>query len=412
MSLRIPALGTMRMFALAYLIVGSPTCISFAGAAEPRPDQPRIQNMAKLSDLDLGLAYLWAQQEEQKLGNSRESDRFSGQVRRLLSEAKGEIQKRGSTGTEAIYDGIVSSACPRGSFLSGFARAMQDGSALRITHDLNVLKGVVVRDTVLVVMPPKQDLLVGKIDEDGIPLVARSGDCSISLAKIVNLHDAVRSGNLAAVQAAIQSGADVNALDAWGTPLDVAVIKGSDEIVQLLIDSGADVEGATSPAVGGEHPLHLAATRSLGASTARLLINRGAQLDARDKAGRTPLITAVMADNFEVADVLIAAGADLEAVDSNLGASPLSWAACWRRFRAAKYLLSKGAQINRRAGPEGDTALHQAVMCCHAPDMIKYLVANGADVNATNYKGLTPMDRAFNKMDKEILRDLGAKGEF
>jgi ankyrin repeat protein len=265
---------------------------------------------------------------------------------------------------------------------------------------------------VLVVMPSTQDLLLGKIDQDGIPLVARSGDCSISLAKIVNLHDAVRSGDIAVVQAAIQSGADVNAPDTWGTPLDIAVIKGSDEIAQLLIDSGADVEGATSPAVGGDQPLHLAAARPSSASTAKLLIKRGARLDARNKAGKTPLIAAVMADNFEVADVLLAAGADLEAVDSKLGASPLSWAACWGRFRAAKYLLSKGAQINRRTGPEGDTALHQAVMCCHGPDMIKYLVAKGADVNATNYKGLTPMERAFTKMDKEILRGLGAKGEF
>ena len=119
-----------------------------------------------------------------------------------------------------------------------------------------------------------------------------------------------------------------------------------------------------------------------------------------------------MADNFEVADVLLAAGADLEAVDSDLNASPLSWAACWKRFAAAKFLLSKGAQINRKSGPDGDTVLHQAVMCCDAPDMIMYLVENGADVNATNYKGLTPMERAFSKVDKEILRDLGAKGEF
>ena len=99
MSLRIPTLGTMRMFALVCLIVGSPACISFAIAADAKLNQPRIENLAKLSDLDLGLAYLWAQQEEQKLRNSKESDRFSGQVRCFLLEARGEIQKRGSTRT-------------------------------------------------------------------------------------------------------------------------------------------------------------------------------------------------------------------------------------------------------------------------------------------------------------------------
>jgi ankyrin repeat protein len=399
----------MGVFVLLCLVVGNLACFSFAEAAEPEPNLPSIQELAKLSDFDLGLAYLRAQQEEQKFHYLTEFDRFSGKVRRFLLEAKGEIQKRGSTRIEAIYDGVVSSACPRDSFASGFARIMQDGAELQISHDLDVLPGVVVKDTVLVVIPPKQEPLVGKIYEDGIALVARSGNCSMSFARAVNLHDAVRAGDIAVVQSVIESGAEVNEPNSWGTPLDIAVSKGSDKIVQLLIDAGADVEGTTSPAAGGEHPLHLAATRTSGASTARLLVSRGAQLDARDKAGRTPLIAAVLADNVEVADVLLAAGADLEAVDSNLGASPLSWAACWGRFKAAKFLLSKGAQINRRTGPDGDTPLHRAAMCCKVPDMVKYLVANGADVNATNSKGLTPIKRTYNRKVKDLLRSLGAK---
>jgi ankyrin repeat protein len=399
---------TMRVSVLLCLVVGNLTCFSFAEAAESEPILPSIQDLAKLSDSDLGLAYLTAQQEEQKFHYLMEFDRFSGKVRRFLLEARDEIQKRGSTRIEAIYDGVVSSACPRDNFASGFARITQDGAELMISHDLDLLPGVVVKDTVLVVIPPKQELLVGKIYEDGFTLVARSGNCSMSFARAINLHDAVRAGDIAVVQSVIESGADVNEPDSWGTPLDIAVSKGANKIVQLLIDAGADVEGATSPGAGGEHPLHLAATRTSGASTARLLISRGAQLDARDKAGRTPLIAAVLADNVEVADVLLAAGADLEAVDSNLGASPLSWAACWERFKAAKFLLAKGAQINRRAGPDGDTPLHRAVMCCKVPNMIKYLVANGADVDAANNKGLTPIKRTFNRKQKELLRSLGA----
>lgn len=398
----------MREFVLLCVVLGNLTCFSFAQAAEPEPDLPSIQDLAKLSDFDLGLAYLRAQQEEQKFHHSMELDRFSENVRHFLLEAKGEIQKRGSTRFETIYDGVVSSACPRNSFVSGFARITQNGAELRISHDVNVLPGVVVKDTVLVVIPPKQELLVGKIYEDGLALVARSGNCSMSFAKAVNLPDAVRANDIAVVQSVIESGADVNEPDLWGTPLDIAVSKGSDKIAQILIDAGADVEGATLPGVGGEHPLHLAATRGSGVSTARLLISRGAQLDARDGAGRTPLITAVLADNVEVADALLAAGADIEAVDSNLGASPLSWAACWERFKTAKFLLSKGAQINRKAGPDGDTPLHHAVMC-KGFEMIKYLVANGADVNATNNSGLTPIQRTYHRKQKELLRSLGAK---
>jgi hypothetical protein len=189
------------------------------------------------------------------------------------------------------------------------------------------------------------------------------------------------------------------------------VSKGSDEIVQLLIDAGADIEGATSLGAGGEHPLHLAAARASRASTARLLVARGAQLNAHDARGRTPLITAVLANNIEVADVLLGAGADLEPADSKRDHSPLSWAACWGRITTVEFLLSKGAQINHRTGPAGDTPLHRAVVCCKGTEMIRYLVANGADVNVTNSKGLTPMQLSFNNKDREFLRSLGAKDQ-
>jgi ankyrin repeat protein len=80
------------------------------------------------------------------------------------------------------------------------------------------------------------------------------------------------------------------------------------------------------------------------------------------------------------------------------------------RFKSVKFLLSKGAQINRRTGPDGDTPLHRAAMCCHkVPQMINLLVANGADVNARNNKGLTPIKQAYSKLERDLLRSLGAK---
>ena len=41
--------------------------------------------------------------------------------------------------------------------------------------------------------------------------------------------------------------------------------------------------------------------------------------------------------------------------------------------------------------------------------MIEFLVKNGADVNATNNKGLAPIHQAFNQAEKDLLRSLGAK---
>jgi ankyrin repeat protein len=389
----------MRLFILLCVVVSNLVYWSFAKASEP--NLPNIEDLAKLSDFDLAQAYLTAQRLVRIAG--------SNSVRQFSAEVKDEIRKRGSMQIAAVYDGSVSSACPRDSFGSGFAHIEQNGAELEIIHDLHVLTGVMVKDTIVVAIPPKQELLVGELYEGGIALVARSGDCSISFTRAVNLHDAVRAGDRAAVQSAIEAGADVNEADAWGTPLDIAVSKGSDEIVQLLIDAGADIEGATSLGAGGEHPLHLTAARVALANTARLLIARGAQLNARDARGRTPLITAVLANNIEVANVLLGAGADLEAADSKRDHSPLSWAACWGRITTAQFLLSKGAQINHGTGPDGDTPLHRAVVCCKGAEMIRYLVANGANVNATNKKGLTPMQLSFNTKDREVLRSLGRK---
>jgi ankyrin repeat protein len=298
------------------------------------------------------------------------------------------------------------------------AKIVQTGPGLQINrHEskdngasryLAALSGVVVKNTIVVVASPRQELLVGTVYEDRMDLVARSGACSMSFARAVDLHQAVRTGDIELVRSVLSSGANVNEPDSWGTPLGMAVVKGSDKIVQLLIEAGADVEGPTVPAVGGQRPLHLAATRLSGANTARLLISRGARLDAWDKAGKTPLITAVVSDNIQVAELLVAAGADMEGVDSQLGATPLSWAACAGRFGAVSFLLSEGAQINAKAGPEGDTPLHHAVRCCHkTPEMISFLVANGANVNATNDRGLTPIQQSFTKTGKELLRGLG-----
>ena len=187
----------MRVLVLLSLLAGSLACSSFAEAAEVGQKLPSIQELAKLSDFDLGQTYLTAKQLLRNDGSSL--------VGRFIAEAKGEIQKRGSTQIEAVYDGSVSSACPRDSFVSGFAQIEQDGVELKIIHDSRILPGVIVKDTVLVVIPPKLELLVGQAYEGGIALVARRGDCSMSFARAVDLPDAVRAGNRAAVQLAIDN---------------------------------------------------------------------------------------------------------------------------------------------------------------------------------------------------------------
>ena len=92
------------------------------------------------------------------------------------------------------------------------------------------------------------------------------------------LHEAVLAGDAKAVSSLLAAGADVNALDALGTPLHMAALTGDAAVAGLLIDAGADIEAVTPPEA--ERPLHTAA-RSGKVAVAVLLIARKADVSAR-----------------------------------------------------------------------------------------------------------------------------------
>ncbi len=101
---------------------------------------------------------------------------------------------------------------------------------------------------------------------------------------------ASKKGDLAAVQALLESEpALVNVADGEGsTPLHYAVWKGHEELVQFLVDRGANVNAHNSNAHWGTTPLH-AAAHSNRASLIRLLVAHGAKLDELDASVQTPL---------------------------------------------------------------------------------------------------------------------------
>ena len=147
----------------------------------------------------------------------------------------------------------------------------------------------------------------------------------------------------------------------WGN-LDRALVDaardGSIALVRRGLSRGADVNAKDD---GGWSPLHSAST--LGhKKIAELLIDKGADVNAQSDGGSTPLHAAPQGGHKGIAELLIAEGADVNAKDDG-GRTPLHGTAYWGR-----------------------------------KEIVEVLIANGADVNvnieAGELKGLTPLDAA------------------
>jgi len=105
------------------------------------------------------------------------------------------------------------------------------------------------------------------------------------------------------------------------------------------------------------------------------LLAKGANVNARDEEGCTPLIWAVLAKNREVVDVLLAHGADVNC-KNNQGETAIYWAAMSGDMGITNLLLEKGASVNEK-DHFGISPLRSAILC-NDQEMIKLLRRHGA----------------------------------
>ena len=143
---------------------------------------------------------------------------------------------------------------------------------------------------------------------------------------------------------------------------------------------------------GNDTDLHRAALNGW-TQLVQWLIDNGADVHARGSQGNTALTWAAMArkNAVSIVGMLLANGADVH-VHSKYGTTPLHRAASRNRDGAAKLLLANGVDVNAK-NYWGETPLHQAAQG-NAVDTAKLLLANGADVNAKNNRSETPLDKA------------------
>ena len=181
--------------------------------------------------------------------------------------------------------------------------------------------------------PPPEAKPVEPVAEDAQP------EPSTAKAPAISIHDAAAAGDIDAVKQHIAAGADVNE-NVLSTPLHAAALNGHKEIAELLIAKGADVDAKDAL---GNTPLYN--TISFNAALdgykeiAELLIHNSADVNAQDKNGNTPLHEAATSGLKEVVELLIANGADVNA-KKKFGRTPLHGAAT---KGIAELLIAKGA---------------------------------------------------------------------
>jgi ankyrin repeat protein len=188
--------------------------------------------------------------------------------------------------------------------------------------------------------------------------------------------------------------ADVNLpeAEAW-TALHLAVEDDNSTVVEMLLDSGANVECRTNY---GRTPLHLAAVNG-NTQLARLLLDRGAYIEAKTRQGGTPLIVGLSTGHESVVRMLLEAGANARAADA-FGDQGLHIAAANGFTTGVELLLNTGVVDIESRNYVRATPLHSAARKGHLAVAL-LLINKGADLNARDTLDAndqqTPFDKAI-----------------
>lgn len=177
------------------------------------------------------------------------------------------------------------------------------------------------------------------------------------------------------VKELLDGGADVNAvtMDELGvegiTPLIWVSQRKYPEIAKLLIERGANVDSKTS---SRDTPLHVA-TENNEYSIAQLLVTKGALVNEKNTKGETPLLIASRnKKGLGIVRLLLENGADINAADFH-GWTPLMFASKEHNEDIIKFLAEHGAAMNTR-NRKGETAAKIATQ--HSNKLVNYLHGN------------------------------------
>lgn len=193
--------------------------------------------------------------------------------------------------------------------------------------------------------------------------------------------------------------------DKYDTPaLLWAAERGHRQLVALLLEKGADINIQNRRDWITGTALHKVAMHQ-DISMVRLLLDKGANIEAVDQHKKTPLHHAVIEGFEEMVRLLLGKGANVKVQDYR-GSTPLQIAIAKGANPIIVLLLDSGAEMEAR-NEAGMTALHQAVSY-GSISTVRLLLDRGANMYARGNRGETPMILAHRKHYKKVRELLSA----
>jgi ankyrin repeat protein len=189
-----------------------------------------------------------------------------------------------------------------------------------------------------------------------------------------------------------------------GAPLADAAEKMDRSRIRALISQRVAVD---APQIDGMTALHWA-TYHDDQEISEVLVRAGANVNAANRYGMTPLSLACTNGNGAIVELLLKAGADPNTALPG-GETPLMTAARTGTLASVKALLARGASVDSKDERRGQTALMWAVAEGHA-SVVQELIAAGADFRARLTSGFTPLLLAAREGRIDVARVLLKSG--